>query len=327
MRRGRFWSGADGTNRPSRAVPPRPSPARCPRTCPRAANSASGRGRDGPANPTIRRLHAQLVFVTRQHIDPQHQPQAGHDVAMIAVRRPARFVRVVTNRSAFLVSIQWLRRSVDVEHRGLAQQGCRAIVKMAPQPAQTGRLVNPGKVAPQRVLAHQLVHPEQRRVHRMHRSALTWASDNVRPTSTATAFRAGRACVEHSAAQHQGAVGDPGIEQPTLLQIGDENGNCPSGVTGLVGSHSTCARPPNVSAVAKVLQPGIVHPQGGGSALSCSRPSPPNPPIRPPGASPDLGTRFSAVGISRRSRSPPGRPPRFPCISNACPRRSLAWCG
>ena len=170
----------------------------------------------------------RVVLVARQHIHPQHQPQAGEDVGVVAVRRPARLVWVVTNDCAFLVPIERLRRGVDVEHPGLAQQRRRAIVQMALQPAQAGGLVDLRQVAAQRVLADQLVQAKQRRVH-----CVTAERGDVRVAAMAGQGRQQQRSEQVAlargirAAQPQRAVGHPGVKQATLLQVVDEKRQLP----------------------------------------------------------------------------------------------------
>jgi hypothetical protein len=55
------------------------------------------------------------VLVAWRDVYRQRQPQIAHHVAVIAVRRPPWLLRIVAHHGAFLMPVERLHRSVDVE--------------------------------------------------------------------------------------------------------------------------------------------------------------------------------------------------------------------
>jgi hypothetical protein len=108
-----------------------------------------------------------VIFITGQHIDPQHQAQAREHVGVIGVRRTPGLVRIVADLSPLLMAVDSLHRAVHVEHPWLAQQRRGAVVQMVLQPGQACGCANRRQAAAHRVLADNLAHAEQRRVHRI----------------------------------------------------------------------------------------------------------------------------------------------------------------
>jgi hypothetical protein len=65
------------------------------------------------------------------------------------------------------VAIERLYRGVDVENPWLTQQRAGGVIEMFLQPRQAGTLLDPVEAAAHRILTHQLVHPQQRRIDRV----------------------------------------------------------------------------------------------------------------------------------------------------------------
>ena len=168
------------------------------------------------------------VFIARLHIHSQHQTKVRHQVRVVAVRGTSRLVRVVTHHRPFLMPIQRLDRAIDVEHPWLAQQRRGTVVEMCLQPRQAGRLVDLRQAAAHRVLAHNLLHAQQPRVHRI--------APQRRDMGVAVVPRQHRQqhCAQHvalgrrvRAAERQRAIRHPAGEKSSLLQILDEEWQLP----------------------------------------------------------------------------------------------------
>ena len=108
-----------------------------------------------------------VILIARQDIDPQHQAQAREHVGVIGVRGTPGLMRVVADLGTLLVPVEGLHRAVHVEHPGLAQQWRGAVVQMALQPGQAFGFANRGQAAAHRILADNLAHAKQWRVHRV----------------------------------------------------------------------------------------------------------------------------------------------------------------
>ena len=74
------------------------------------------------------------MLVAGRDLHRQHQAQIGEQVAVIAVRRPPRFVRVVAHHGAFLMAVERLHGGVDIENPWLTEKRPRAIIEMLLQP-------------------------------------------------------------------------------------------------------------------------------------------------------------------------------------------------
>ena len=108
-----------------------------------------------------------VIFVAGQHIDPQDQSPARQHVGVIGVRGTAGFVRIVADLGAFLMAVQGLHRTVHVEHPRLVQQRRSAVVQVVLQPGQPVRFADLGQATAHQILAANLAHAEQGRIHRI----------------------------------------------------------------------------------------------------------------------------------------------------------------
>src|SRR4029453_15905439 len=148
------------------------------------------------------------------------------------------------------------------------------------EPRLAPRLIDLRQSPANRVLADHLAHAEQWRIHRIRAQRR-----NVRitpmPGQNRQHQRAQHVALARRirADERQRTIRHPAVEQAALLQIfyeerqlserrdglrrapppskkaplfkySKKNGKCPRGVTGCAASHSTCTRPPNVSATA-----------------------------------------------------------------------------
>jgi hypothetical protein len=105
------------------------------------------------------------VLDARRDVHRQHQPQIAHRVAVIAVRRPSWLLRIVAHDGAFLMPVERLRCSVDVENPRLAQKRSRRVIEMSLQPSLAGLFVDLIETTPHRVLTNHLRHPQQRWIY------------------------------------------------------------------------------------------------------------------------------------------------------------------
>src|SRR4051794_40123690 len=78
------------------------------------------------------------MLVARLNLDLQHQPQIGQHVAVIGMRGPPRFLRVVADYRTFLMAVERFHRRVDIKNPGFAQQRPSAIVELFLQPGSPG---------------------------------------------------------------------------------------------------------------------------------------------------------------------------------------------
>ena len=104
---------------------------------------------------------AARVFVAGLDLDAHDQAQPGHQVGVVAVRRAARFVQVVRHDGAFLLAIQRLDRCVDVQNPGHIEQRRRTLVQVGVEPGNPFGFGNRQQRPAQRILADDLVHPQQ----------------------------------------------------------------------------------------------------------------------------------------------------------------------
>ncbi len=79
--------------------------------------------------------------------------------------RTSRLLGIVADHRPFLVAVKRLDRRIDVENPGLRQQRLHTILQVPAQPVGPFRLVDRLKGAPDRVLADDLLHPEEVREH------------------------------------------------------------------------------------------------------------------------------------------------------------------
>jgi hypothetical protein len=54
------------------------------------------------------------MLIASLNLDRQNQPQVGQQVAVVGVRRAARFLRVIANHRSFLVAVERFHRRVDI---------------------------------------------------------------------------------------------------------------------------------------------------------------------------------------------------------------------
>src|SRR5207253_3373141 len=101
------------------------------------------------------------MLVARLNLDLQHQPQIGQHVAVIGMRGPPRFLRVVADYRSFLMAVERFHRRVDIKDPGFAQQRPSAIVELFLQPGSPGFRLDLAQRPTDRVLADYLGHPEQ----------------------------------------------------------------------------------------------------------------------------------------------------------------------
>jgi hypothetical protein len=66
-----------------------------------------------------------------------------------------------------LVAVERLHRGVDIENPRLAQKRPRGVIEMPLQPRHAGKFFDLVEAAPDGVFAHYLIHPQQRRIHRV----------------------------------------------------------------------------------------------------------------------------------------------------------------
>ena len=78
-----------------------------------------------------------------------------------------RFARIVADHCAFLMTVERLHRSIDIENPRLVEQRPDAIIEMPLQPLQARAFVDLRQRPPQRIFADHFVHAEQRRVDRI----------------------------------------------------------------------------------------------------------------------------------------------------------------
>ena len=107
------------------------------------------------------------MLVAGRPLHRQHQPQIGHHVTVITMRRAPRLARIVAHHRSFLMPVERLHRGVDIENPRLAQKWPCRVIEMPRQPRQAGLLFDLVEAAPYGVLAHHFTHSQQRWIHRV----------------------------------------------------------------------------------------------------------------------------------------------------------------
>ena len=127
---------------------------------------------------------------------------------------------------SFLMAVERLDRRIDVEDPGLGQQRLHAKRQMTAQPSRAFRLVDRLEGPPDRVLADNLLHPQEFRQHRVAaqrrdmRVALV-AGEHGQHRRAENVPLPGRVRAQIA----QRTVGDQRVEQPARLEEVDEERN------------------------------------------------------------------------------------------------------
>jgi hypothetical protein len=115
--------------------------------------------------PQARRAVLGGMFVAGTDVDLENKTRRGHRIGVIAMARTPRLLRIVAQGGPFLMTVKRLDRRIDVENPGLGEERLHAILKVLTQPGGAFRLVDRLEGAPDRVLADDLLHPQELRRH------------------------------------------------------------------------------------------------------------------------------------------------------------------
>src|SRR5271165_4426003 len=116
-------------------------------------------------SPQARRAVLGGMFVAGTDVDIENKTRRGHRIGVIAMARTPRLLGIVAQGRPFLMAVKRLDRRIDVENPGLGEQRLHAILKVLTQPGGAFRLVDRLEGAPDRVLADNLLHPQELRQH------------------------------------------------------------------------------------------------------------------------------------------------------------------
>src|SRR5271166_5904661 len=105
------------------------------------------------------------MFVAGTDVDIENKARRGHRIGVVAMARTPRLLGIVAQGRPFLMAVKRLDRRIDVENPGLGEQRLHAILKVLTQPGGAFRLVDRLEGAPDRVLADDLLHPQELRQH------------------------------------------------------------------------------------------------------------------------------------------------------------------
>src|SRR5438477_6903107 len=182
------------------------------------------------------------MLVARLNLDLQHQPQIGQHVAVIGMRGPPRFLRVVADYGSFLMAVERFHRRVDIKNPGFAQQRPSAIVELFLQPGSPGFGLDLAQCPTDRVLADHLGHPKQWWIDRVAAqrrdvgvAPMPASTDNITVPSMSR-FDGALGLVRDS-----GHPATQASNNPPCFRYSMKNGSWPSGVIDAPSpfSHST----------------------------------------------------------------------------------------
>ncbi len=163
------------------------------------------------------------MLVAGADIDIEDQTRRSHRIRVIAMARTPRLLGIVAENRPFLVAVKRLDRRIDVEDPRLGQQRLHTILQVSAQPDGPFRLVDRLEGAPDRVLADDLLHPEEVRQNRV-----AAQRRNVRVAPVAGEHgkhrRAENVPLARRVRTHiaQRTVGHEGVEQSGRLEEVDE---------------------------------------------------------------------------------------------------------
>ena len=173
--------------------------------------------------PQARRAVLGRMLVAGADINVENQTRRGHRIGVIAVARTPGLLRIVAQDRSFLMAVERLDRRIDIEDPGLGQQWLHAKRQMTTQPSRAFRLVDRLEGPPDRVLADNLLHPQEFRQHRVAsqrrdmRVALV-ASEHGQHRRAENVPPPGRVRAQIA----QRTVGHEGVKQPGRLEKVDE---------------------------------------------------------------------------------------------------------
>jgi hypothetical protein len=122
-----------------------------------------------------------------------------------------------------LVAVERLHRGVDIEYPWLAQKRPRGVIEVPLQPRHAGNLVDLVEAAPDSIFAHNLIHPQQRRIDQVaaqcrHVRITPMAGQNRQQHGAENVALGGRV----RARVVQRAIRHPAVKQRALLEELDE---------------------------------------------------------------------------------------------------------